>query len=173
MSAARIAALCAIFSTTLFAAPPAPVDFTLNNLEGRAVKLSDYRGKVVVLDFWAMWCAGCKEAFPKLNAIKAEFEPKGAVVLGVNLENAKPEKIAEFVEKARMAYTILLDPKGEPTKLFGIKGVPTLVLVDAQGAVAKVFRGMNKQTEKDIKAELEKMTAALPPAGAAASDSAK
>ncbi len=140
-------------------AAPAP-DFTLSDLSGTSVSLSSYKGKVVVIDFWAMWCHACREAFPRLNTIQKEYAAEGVVVLGVNLENAKPKKVAAFVKKAGIDYTVLLDPKSSTAKSYGIKGVPSLVVINRNLEVVKTWRGMNKATEKDIDETLKKLTTA-------------
>jgi cytochrome c biogenesis protein CcmG, thiol:disulfide interchange protein DsbE len=139
-------------------AQTAKPQFTLNNLDGKAVSLSDFGGKVVVIDFWATWCTACREAFPQLNKIKTDFGEKGVAVVGINLENMKPEKIGQFAKKANLTYTILLDPSGSTAKSFGIKGVPSLVVVNKDGTIAKMFRGMNKQTESEIVGLLKSLT---------------
>jgi peroxiredoxin len=132
------------------AQPKAP-DFTLNDLAGKSVSLSSLEGKIVVVDFWAMWCTACKEAFGELNAISKELGEKNVMVVGINLEKAKPEKVAAFVKKAGIDYTVLLDPETSTAKLFTIKGVPSLVIIDKKQNIVKMFRGMNKSTEKEIK----------------------
>jgi cytochrome c biogenesis protein CcmG, thiol:disulfide interchange protein DsbE len=143
---------------SLCAQPDSAIKFTLADLEGKQVSLSDYAGKVVVIDFWAPWCHACKEAFPKLNEIQKEFAPAGVVVIGINIENMKPEKIAAFVEKAKIGYKILLDPKAETAKIFGIKGLPTLAIITPEGKVQSIFRGIDKGTEKEVKNLLTMLT---------------
>jgi peroxiredoxin len=146
MSAGFILA-CVMMS---LAQPKAP-DFTLNDLAGKSVSLSSLEGKIVVVDFWAMWCTACKEAFGELNAISKELGEKNVMVVGINLEKAKPEKVAAFVKKAGIDYTVLLDPETSTAKLFTIKGVPSLVIIDKKQNIVKMFRGMNKSTKKEIK----------------------
>ena len=156
MKIAFMGILWVVFS--LYAQPGPDLKFTLNDLEGKPVSLSDYAGKVVVIDFWAPWCQACKEAFPKLNELQNEFGSLGVVVLGINIERMKPEKIASFVEKAKIGYKVLLDPKAETAKMFGIKGLPTLVIIAPDGTIQSIFRGIDKRTEKDIKNLLTTMT---------------
>jgi cytochrome c biogenesis protein CcmG/thiol:disulfide interchange protein DsbE len=153
LSACIVAGLVA--ATSLAEVSP---DFSLKNLSDSTVTLSALKGKIVVIDFWAMWCAACREAFPNLSALTKEFTGKNVVVLGINLEKAKREKVAAFVKKAGIAYEVLLDPEGTTAAAFGIKGVPSLVIVNADGSIAKTFRGMNKATEKEIKGLLSSLT---------------
>jgi cytochrome c biogenesis protein CcmG, thiol:disulfide interchange protein DsbE len=142
----------------LFAQNPPAVGFTLNGLDGKQVSLSDFSGKVVVIDFWATWCQACKEAFPKLNDLLNDFGPQGVNVIGINIEHMKPERVQAFVENAGIDYKVLLDPKAETVKTFGIKGVPSLVVIAPDGTVQQIFRGINNQTEKEVRALLTKLT---------------
>lgn len=147
-----------VCSCLFFAAAQQAPDFTLKDLSGTSVTLSSFKGKVVVIDFWATWCHACKEAFPELNAIKKEFGEKGVVVLGVNLENMNPEKVGSFVKKVGIEYTVLPDIKSSTAKQFEIKGVPSLAIIDQNQNIVKTFRGMNSDTKKEIQEILEKLT---------------
>jgi cytochrome c biogenesis protein CcmG/thiol:disulfide interchange protein DsbE len=149
-----------IFVFALFlsaSSQPAP-DFSLLDPNGATVSLSSFKGKIVVVDFWAMWCQACKESFGSLTTIQKELGEKGVVVLGVNLENVNPQKVAAFAKKAGITYTVLLDPKTSTAKLFSVKGVPSLVIVDKDQKIVKMFRGLNKSTEKEISALLLSLT---------------
>jgi peroxiredoxin len=136
--------------------------FSLADLAGNSVSLAQDSGKIVVIDFWATWCTACKEAFPRLNKIHAEYASKNVVVMGINVENLPAEKIKRFAEKAKLGYTILLDPKGTTTKTFGIKGVPSLAVIGADGLVVKLFRGLNPSTEKEIVKLLDSLVKGTP-----------
>jgi cytochrome c biogenesis protein CcmG/thiol:disulfide interchange protein DsbE len=141
----------------LSASPEPAPDFTLKDLGGTAVALSSLTGKIVVIDFWATWCQACREAFGNLNAIQKDLGDKGVAVIGVNLEKARPEKVTAFVKKAGIAYTVLLDPETSTAKLYNVKGVPSLVIIDRDQNMVKMFRGLNKSTEKEIKDLLAKL----------------
>jgi peroxiredoxin len=140
------------------AAQQAP-EFTLKDTAGADVALSSFKGKIVVLDFWAMWCQACKEAFGHLNGIQKEFGEKGVTVVGVDVEKAGPEKVKAFLKKAGIAYPVLLDPEMATGKLYGLKGIPTLVVIGRDMGIVKTFRGMNKSTEKEITELLKKLSA--------------
>jgi cytochrome c biogenesis protein CcmG/thiol:disulfide interchange protein DsbE len=148
----RIFTTCAVLILTLclFASSQPAPDFSLATPAGDTVKLSSFKGKTVVVDFWAMWCQACREAFGSLNAIQKDMTEKNVAVIGINLENANPQKVAAFVKKAGIEYTVLLDPKTSTAKLYSIKGVPSLVIIDKEQKIVKMFRGMNKSTEKEI-----------------------
>ena len=144
---AAILIACALsFASDTLQAP----DFSLNDLSGAAVTLSSFKGRVVVVDFWATWCTACKEGFKGLNSLQDKFKDQGVAVIGIDLEKVNSKKVEAFVKKAGITYTVLLDPKTSTAKQFGIKGVPSLVIINQEQKIVKVFRGLNKSTKKEI-----------------------
>jgi cytochrome c biogenesis protein CcmG, thiol:disulfide interchange protein DsbE len=142
--------LAIVFALSLCVSAQQAPNFKLVSVKGDTVALSSFKGKIVVVDFWAMWCQACKEAFGNLNTIQKDMAAGNVVVVGINLENANPQKVVAFAKKAGIEYTILLDPKTETAKLFSVKGVPSLVVIDKDQKIVKMFRGLNKSTEKEI-----------------------
>jgi cytochrome c biogenesis protein CcmG, thiol:disulfide interchange protein DsbE len=134
-------------------------DFSLSDLSGVTVTLSSFKGRVVVIDFWATWCTTCKEGFKGLNSLQNKFKDQGVSVIGIDLEKVNPKKVDAFVKKAGITYTILLDPKTATAKQFGIKGVPSLVIINQEQKIVKIFRGLNKGTEKEIDELVTKLAA--------------
>jgi peroxiredoxin len=147
-----------VFALSLCASAQQTPDFKLVDLKGDTVALSSLKGSIVVIDFWAMWCQACKEGFASLNGIQKEMSGKNVKIVGVNLENANPQKVAAFAKKAGIEYTILLDPKSATAMLFSVKGVPSLVIIDKDRNIVKMFRGLNKSTEKEIHELLVSLT---------------
>jgi cytochrome c biogenesis protein CcmG, thiol:disulfide interchange protein DsbE len=141
----------------MYASAQQAPDFRLVSVNGDTVALSSLQGKIVVIDFWAMWCQACKEAFGNLNTIQKDMAARNIVVVGINLENANPQKVAAFTKKASIEYTVLLDPKTTTAKLFSVKGVPSLVIIDQDQKIVKMFRGLNTSTEKEIHDVLESL----------------
>ena len=127
-------------------------DFTLNDLEGKAVTLAEDKGSVVVVDFWATWCGPCRESLPGLNKIYKEFQAKGLKVYAVDLEEAK-EKVQPVALKLIPDLRVLLDEKSEVAKKFGVSGIPQTVVIGKDGKVKKVFVGSGN--EERIKAAVE------------------
>jgi len=127
-------------------------DFTLNDLEGKAVTLAEDKGSVVVVDFWATWCGPCRESLPGLNKIYKEFQAKGLKVYAVDLEEAK-EKVQPVALKLIPDLRVLLDEKSEVAKKFGVSGIPQTVVIGKDGKVKKVFVGFGN--EERIKAAVE------------------
>lgn len=119
--------------------PIAP-DFSLKDLQGNTVKLSDYRGKVVIINFWASWCPPCRSELPDFNKASAEItKGKDAIILAVNTTNGyngeTPDKVRKFVKENNLTMKILLDEKDEASTLYGISSLPTTFIIKKDGTV--------------------------------------
>jgi peroxiredoxin len=109
--------------------------FTLNTTDNGTVKLSQYLGKPVVLDFWAPWCAPCRRALPELQKLSARYQAKGLVVLGVAVDG-DPRSIASTARQAGVRYPLLVDSAGNAGEAYQVAAIPTLYLVDKRGMIA-------------------------------------
>ncbi|MBI2935162.1 MAG: redoxin domain-containing protein [Chloroflexi bacterium] len=118
---------------------PAP-DFSLERLDGQTVKLSDLRGRPVLLNFWTTWCLACKEEMPLLQAIHEEREKDGLVVLGVDLAE-RPAVVKQFMDENRLTFTTVLDRDNRVSATYGIRLIPTTVLVDRNGDIRDIKVG--------------------------------
>ncbi|MEP6984354.1 MAG: TlpA disulfide reductase family protein [Chloroflexota bacterium] len=130
---------------------PAP-NFTLNNLDGKSVSLSDFTGQVVLINFWASWCQPCRIEMPELVKAYETYRKKGFVILGVNLtDQDQMSDITAFVEEFHVSYPILLDTEGTVSdKLYYYPGIPMSVFVNRQGNIDQVQIGaMSKQQIED------------------------
>ncbi|WP_421796850.1 redoxin domain-containing protein [Haliscomenobacter sp.] len=130
------------------------VDFSQENLQGQKVKLSDYRGKIVLLDFWAAWCGPCRADNPKLVAIYQEFHEKGFEVLGVSLDTRK-EHLQEAVIKDKLPWVNVSDYNGDKNRaalIYGVTGIPDNFLIDKNGNI--VARGLRGEKLKEKLKEL-------------------
>ncbi len=125
-------------------------DFELPDLEGKNHKLSDNRGKIVILDFWAIWCGPCREVFPVLNEFKEKYRDQEVVFWGINLDKKDRKDVQRFVEKAGIRYPILHDPEGKTAALFEIAGLPTLILIRPDGIRSLVKRGFIKKEQGEL-----------------------
>lgn len=122
---------------------PAP-DFTLTDMQGQQVSLSQFRGKIVILNFWATWCPPCVEEMPSMEQLYREFKDKDLVVLAVNVESSGQEAVSEFLAKKSYSFKILLDPDAEIQNTYGVFRLPESFLIDRNGVVVeKVIGGRN------------------------------
>lgn len=119
-------------------------EFSLPDLAGnKRHALSDYRGQVVYLDFWASWCGPCRLSLPALNELYRELGPKGFTVLAVNVD-AYEEEATDFLDAFPVAYPVLRDAERALPKRFGVRGMPTAFLIDQQGQLVGVHEGFRK-----------------------------
>ncbi|MGX9133398.1 peroxiredoxin family protein [Rummeliibacillus sp. JY-2-4R] len=130
-------------------------DFKLKTLDGKEVKLSDYRGKKVILNFWATWCPPCKEEIPHMeDYYKKQAKDDNVEILAVNLTKADKDKnyIADFAKSYDITYPILLDEEGKQQEQYEIVTIPTTYLIDSTGKIQKKIVGPmdQKMMEKSI-----------------------
>jgi len=124
--------------------------FDLPGREG-AVQLANYQGKVVYVDFWASWCGPCRQSFPWLNEMQAKYGARGLQVVGVNLD-AKGDDARKFLADVPARFQVAFDPAGATPRAYGIKGMPSSVLVGPDGKVILQHAGFKAAD----RAELEK-----------------
>ncbi|MFE6169451.1 peroxiredoxin family protein [Viridibacillus arvi] len=120
-------------------------DFQLKNLAGEQVKLSDYRGQKVLLNFWASWCPPCKEEMPYMQKYYEEYgEKSDMVILAVNMtrvEKGSKEKIGQFVEKYKITFPVLLDDEdGKVMKFYDVRLFPTTYIINSEGVITQTVR---------------------------------
>lgn len=119
---------------------PAP-DFTLTSLTGETFQLSGLRGEVVLLNFWATWCAPCEAEMPTLEDRAKTFSGNGFRVVGVNADDEKTITIESFLGRVPVSFPILLDPGLVVSDLYRVRGLPTTYLIDREGVVRAVQAG--------------------------------
>jgi thiol-disulfide isomerase/thioredoxin len=115
-------------------------DFTLDTVGGEAYRLSDSAGRVHLIDFWATWCAPCREEIPMLNELQASYGDRGFKVLGISDPDEDVELVRKFVEQHGMEFLILVGTE-EVNEAYGVLGLPAAYLVDGQGQVVDMFMG--------------------------------
>jgi peroxiredoxin len=120
---------------------PAP-DFTLRDSNGKTVRLADYRGQVVLLNFWATWCGPCKAEIPWFIEFQKSFKDKGFTVLGVALDDDGWDSVKPYLEHKQMNYPVVLGSPQVEAAYGGIESVPTSFVIDRQGRIASVHIGL-------------------------------
>jgi peroxiredoxin len=145
--AAALLVLCAISparvpaADTPASARQAAPNFTLTDSKGAAVKLSDYKGKVVLLDFWATWCYGCGLEIPWFVEYQKKYKDSGLAVIGVSMDDDGWPVVRPFIEAKEINYAVVL---GNPdlAKLYKVKNMPVTLLIDREGKIAESYFGM-------------------------------
>ena len=132
-------------------------DFQARSVAGDAeVALHSMRGKVVLVDFWASWCAPCKAAMPELEAISKEFPADQFAVMGVNVDK-KIEDARRALEKRPVSYLNASDPTGKLPQRFGLETMPTTYLIDQNGVVRVVHKGFRKGDMDKLREQVRKL----------------
>lgn len=121
-------------------------DFSLETLEGNKVSLSDYQGQVVLLNFWATWCAPCRAEIPAIEAVLHARQGEPFVVLGVNYQESR-ERVRPFAEELGMTYPILLDETGRVMQTYRAPGLPMSILLDVQGVIQHRHAGLLTESQ--------------------------
>jgi peroxiredoxin len=110
-------------------------DFRLEELSGKKVELKHFKGQVVFLNFWATWCSPCKEEMPSMEALYQKFKERGFVFLTISVDYEEKKKVKEFIDKHHYTFPVLIDPKCFTLDLYGVKGIPTTILIDKKGRI--------------------------------------
>lgn len=131
-------------------------NFNLNDSNGDPVALSDYKGRVVLLDFWATWCHGCKIEIPWYMEFKRKYEGRGLAVIGVSMDDDGWKSVKPFLQQNQLNYPVVI---GTPdlAKLYGVDSMPVTLLIDREGKIADLHSGVvNKdEFEREIQTLLQ------------------
>ena len=135
------------------AAPQPAPDFTLEGLDGKQVKLSDYEGQVVLLNFWATWCGPCKIEMPWFVEFQRKYKDKGFTVLAVSLDEEGWEVVKPYAEKLQPNFPILLGDEEMEDRFGGIVALPTTLIINKKGEVVGRHTGL--VSKSDYESEIE------------------
>jgi len=147
-------------------APPGPSaksapSFTLQDLNGKQVSLSDFKGKVVILDFWATWCPPCVKEIPHFIALYEQYKDQGFAIVGISVDRGGISVVKSFARKYRVNYPILMTDGRVDKAYGGIPSIPTTFVIDSAGNIRQKYVGYRDKAifEADIKALLEEAKA--------------
>ncbi len=118
---------------------PAP-DFALKSSSGANLRLSEYRGDVVMINFWATWCGPCRQEMPLLDELYARYQRVGFNLLGVNIDDDS-RRAMKMIDELGVSFPVLFDARKEVSKLYEVEAMPVTVLVDREGRVRHVHHG--------------------------------
>lgn len=137
---ASIVATAILALPTQALTPSAAPDFELAAMAGKTVNLAQYKGQVVMINFWATWCGPCRTEMPLLENIYRKYKPMGFTLLGVNVE---PDSAgaSEWLKATPVTFPILFDTDSKVSKLYAVQGMPSTVIVDRKGQVRFLHRG--------------------------------
>jgi cytochrome c biogenesis protein CcmG/thiol:disulfide interchange protein DsbE len=128
-------------------------DFTLPAVDGSMVSMSDYKGKVVLVDFWATWCPPCQEMIPILSKLHKRYSKEGLVILGVSLDRDGLGELGTFVHENMIQYKVVMGDNRISNAFGGVSSIPTLYIVDREGRLVRKLTGYHTygQLEEQVK----------------------
>jgi cytochrome c biogenesis protein CcmG/thiol:disulfide interchange protein DsbE len=141
--------------------PSSAPDFTLKSLDNQEITLSKLKGKVVLLDFWATWCAPCRESIPHLIQLYNSYKDKGLEVIGMNLDKGSLETIHRFEESMDIPYAITIATE-EVARDYGVNALPTTFLIDRSGKIRQKLLGFNSEISKKMTATVAELLSENP-----------
>ena len=131
-------------------------NFTLKSRSGKNIKLSELRGEVVMLNFWASWCGPCRKEMPLLEKIHKKYKRLGFTLLGVNVEeNSSAAK--NYLKDVKVSFPILFDTTNKTSKLYDVSAMPTTILIDRNGSKRFIHKGYKPGYENDYKKQIKKL----------------
>jgi peroxiredoxin len=140
---------------------PAP-DFSLDNTAGFEVRLNDFKGKTIILNFWATWCPPCKAEMPDLQSVHNLLNQQEVVILGINQTNQdNPADVEAFIQSQGLTFPILLDLSGEISSLYNVSALPTTLFIRPDGVIHKIIVG-GPLPEALILAEIQQISQGIP-----------
>jgi peroxiredoxin len=121
-------------------------NFKLQDLNGKTLQLSDYKGKPVLLDFWATWCQPCRDSIPGMAKLHRDYADKGLVILAISLDGGATEDIRTFQKQHGMTYTVLIGTEDVASQ-YSIRTIPMMIVIDKSGKIRKRYLGAGNEDE--------------------------
>jgi thiol-disulfide isomerase/thioredoxin len=139
---------------------PAP-NFSLRTLDGQEITLSELKGKVVLLDFWATWCGPCKDSIPYLAQLYNINREKGIELIGMNVDKGDIGIVRHFVKSMDIPYPIIITPE-DVARNFGVSALPTTILIDKKGKIRGKIVGFNSSIARELSARVGELASEKP-----------
>jgi peroxiredoxin len=152
---AAILASASVLATASDAMGPAPA-FTLNDLSGASRALSQYKGQVVMVNFWATWCGPCQQEMPLLDQMYKKFKPVGFTLIGVNVDKDAPP-VKDLLARKPVSFPVLLDPTNAVSKAYHLDEMPSSVIIDKTGTIRYVHRGYKPGDENEYQDRIRQL----------------
>lgn len=138
---------------------PAPA-FQLVTTSGQKVSLAGYNGSVLVIEFFATWCGGCKDSLPHLTSLQKQFGGQGLQILALNIgQGDSPEQVKSFVAARKIGFPVAMADEDLIYDGFGIRMVPTIFIINKKGVVVEKFSGFNNDVKKIMETTIKKLVA--------------
>jgi peroxiredoxin len=147
-----------VLASAAFAADsggPAPA-FSLSSVSGEQSALSQYKGQVVMVNFWATWCGPCQQEMPLLDQMYKKYKPAGFTLIGVNVDKEAPA-VKELLARKPVSFPVLLDPANQVSKAYHVDEMPSSVIIDRKGAIRYVHRGYKPGDENDYQDRIRQL----------------
>jgi thiol-disulfide isomerase/thioredoxin len=134
------------------AAPP----FSLATADGKTIALTDLRGRVIYVDFWASWCAPCRRSFPWMNQLQQRYGDRGLTIIAVNVDRRRADA-EQFLQINTARFAVVYDDRGATPQAYAVKGMPSSYLIDARGTVVDVELGFRDDRKSAIEDQIRSL----------------
>jgi len=136
-------------------------DFTLKTLDGKEITLSQLKGKVVLLDFWATWCGPCKESVPHLIQLYKDYRESGFELVGMNVDKGDGEVVRRFITSMDIPYPVVTAPE-DVVRSYRVTGIPATFLIDKEGKIRERMAGFNSTMARHLATQVANLTSEKP-----------
>ncbi len=136
-------------------------DFTLKTLDGQEVTLSQLKGKVVLLDFWATWCGPCRESVPHLIQLYKNYREQGFELIGMDVDKGDVETVRRFVKSMDIPYPVVVTPE-DVVRSYRVSGIPATFLIDKEGKIREKIAGFSSAIAQELTRKVAELTSEKP-----------